>query len=243
MTILATRPPIADPDEPTVEQLQRLTPEQFRIASEVGAFPASDRVALVDGLLRRGGPSGPLYRLSLDQFHAMYVVPGLERTELLGGWLVARRPILPPHRISTRRVRVAVERVLPEEWYSDEQKPVTLPLGASEPLPDLQVVRGAPEDFPDRHPGPADLGMLVEVADSSVSFDRNYKLRLYAREGIPIYWVVNLVAMRVEVYADPSGPAEKPAYRTIHVFGPEDEVPLVLDGREVGRIAVRDLLP
>ncbi len=242
-TLTRTATTDSDLDEIPVDRLQRLTPEQFRLASEAGAFPEADRVELVDGLLRQGGPFGPLYRLSLDQLHRMYVVPGLERNELLGGWLVARTPIHPPHRISTRRVRIAVDRALPDGWYSDEQKPITLPLGVSEPLPDLQVVRGGPDDYPDRHAGPADLGLLVEVSDSSASIDRNYKLRLYAREGIPIYWIVNLVAMRLEVYTDPSGPAEKPGYRNRQDYGPDDEVPLILDGREVGRIPVRDLLP
>jgi Uma2 family endonuclease len=83
----------------------------------------------------------------------------------------------------------------------------------------------------------------VEVSDSTISFDRNHKWRLYAHEGIPIYWIVNLVALRLEVYTDPSGPSDTPGYSSRKDYGPGEEVPLVLDGREVGRIAVNDLFP
>lgn len=172
----------------------------------------------------------------------MDAVLDMERTELLGGWLVARMPILPPHRRSTRKVRVAVERVLPGGWYAGEQKPVTLPLNASEPLPDLQVVRGEPDGLADRHAGPAELGLLVEVSHSSVSHDRGCKGRIYAREGIPVHWIGNIVARRLEVYAEPSGPVDEPGYRHNQFYGLEDEVPLILDGRAVGRIAVKDHL-
>lgn len=244
MTTLATRTPVIDPDGLPLERFQRLTPEQFRLASEAGAFPEADRVVLVDGLLRQSGPNGPLYRLSLDQFHCMYVVPGLERVELLGGWLVARMPIHPPHRFATYQTRTRLERLAPEGlYYVDQCAPSTMPRTVSEPQPDVQVIRGRPDDYRDRHPAPVDIALLVEVSDATVSSDRNFKLRLYAREGISPYWIVNLVARRLEVYTGPSGPSDSPGYSGATTYGPEDEVPLVLDGREVGRSAVRDLLP
>ena len=249
MTTLATRFPIAqEMDELTVGELGRLGPSQFDLAAKAGVFPDEDDIRLVDGLLRQGGPDGPLYHLGLDQYHRMVEVGAMsteDRVELLGGRLVAKMPANSPHRRSTRKVRVTIDRVLPPGWYSDEQKSVTLPLAGSEPEPDLQVTRGDPDDYPNHHPGPADLGLVVEVevADSSLARDQRLKSRIYARENIPTYWIVNLVARRLEVYTDPSGPAEKPGYRNRQDFGSEDEVPLVLDGREVGRIVVRDLLP
>lgn len=245
MTTLATRTTSPEADDLPVDRFFRLTPEQFRLASEAGAFPEADRVELVDGLLRRGGPGGPPYRLTLDQYHRMVeagVLTKEDRVELLEGWLVVKMPNHPPHRWSTRKVRVAIERRLPPGWFADEQKPITLPLRGSEPEPDLQVARGEPVDYPDRHPGPADLGLLIEVSDSSVAQDQRLKARIYAREGIPTYWILNLVARRLEVYTDPTGPSDTPGYRQRKDYGPDEEVPLVLDGREVGRIAVRDLL-
>lgn len=246
MTTLATRIPVADSDPPPVHDLYRLSPEQFRLADEAGVFPAEDCVRLVDGNLRRGGASGPIYRLSQPQYRRMEEIGALtkyDKAELLGGWLVPKMANGPPHCVSTQAARNAIDSVLPEGWFTAEEKPIALPLTRSEPEPDVQIARGNFRDYAKRHPGPEDIGMVVEVSSSSVVIDRGYKLRLYGREGIATYWVVNLVAMRLEVYTQPSGPSDDPGYGRSQEFGPGDEVPLVLDGREVARISVQDLLP
>jgi Uma2 family endonuclease len=94
-----------------------------------------------------------------------------------------------------------------------------------------------------RHPGAQDLALVVEVADSSLAQDRNVKGPIYARAAIPVYWIVNVPDRRIEVFTDPTGPVPIPVYRQRTDFAETDAVPLVLDGVEVGRIAVRDLLP
>ena len=62
-------------------------------------------------------------------------------------------------------------------------------------------------------------------------------------EGDNVYWIANLVEGRFEAYTEPSGPAEQPDYRQRKEYGPDDEIPVVLDGNEVGRLLVRELLP
>ncbi|MCY2991265.1 MAG: Uma2 family endonuclease [Planctomycetota bacterium] len=66
---------------------------------------------------------------------------------------------------------------------------------------------------------------------------------MYAVARIPVYWIVNLVDRQVEVFTNPSGPGEQPDYGVCQVFLPGDQVPVVLDRNEVGRIVVHDLLP
>lgn len=247
MTTLATRSPLtAKPDDSPFERLYRITPEQFRIANEAGVFPNEDYVQLVDGLLHWGGPNGPIYLLKQEQYRQMDEVGALtteDRAELLGGWLVPKMVLYPPHRISTYETRRSIERRLPPGWYADEQKPIALPRSRSEPEPDIQVTRGHSRLYFDRHPGPNDLRLVVEVSDSSLAIDQGFKLRLYALEGIPIYWIVNLVDLCLEVYTNPSGLTDEPTYLNTQHYGPEDEVPLTLEGVEVGRILVRELLP
>lgn len=85
--------------------------------------------------------------------------------------------------------------------------------------------------------------MLVEIAESSLDHDRTVKGRSFARAAIPVYWIVNLPGRQVEVYTDPTGPAPQPSYRTRRDYGETAAVPLVLEGREIARIPVRDLLP
>ena len=104
-------------------------------------------------------------------------------------------------------------------------------------------MRGADRDYPQRHPGPGDLLLVVEVADSSLRRDQGVKKVIYAKASIPVYWIVNLIDRRVEVYSEPSCATERADYRLREDFGDSEQLPLVIEGREVAKIAVRDLLP
>jgi Uma2 family endonuclease len=105
------------------------------------------------------------------------------------------------------------------------------------------VVRGELRDYRDRHPGPQDVALVVEVADTSLRQDRGPKKRVYARAGIPIYWIVDLKAEVIEVHVTPTSAGKRPDYRESRTYGAAEEVPVLLDGVEVGRIPVREILP
>lgn len=189
-------------------------------------------------------PPDLIWPLTVDQYHAMIragILTEDDPVELLEGWLVPKLPKHPRHRVATRLIRQILEREVPPGWYVDSQEPVTTI--DSEPEPDVMIVRGDTRDYLDRHPGPADLALVVEVADATLERDRSLKLRVYAGAGVPAYWIANLRDSRIEVYADPTGMPDAPNYRDRHVFGPNDAIPLVIDGGEVARIPVRDLLP
>jgi hypothetical protein len=72
-----------------------------------------------------------------------------------------------------------------------------------EPEPDVSVVRGIPEDYRQRHPGPGEVGLVVEVSLTTLDLDRGQKLSDYATHGIPVYWIINLVDLQIEVYTGP----------------------------------------
>jgi Uma2 family endonuclease len=189
-------------------------------------------------------PPEPVLQLTVAQYHAMIRSGDLESgapIELLEGWLVNKMPKNPPHSVSTAKARRHLSEVVPEGWSVDVQEPVTT--RDSEPEPDVAVIRGLREDYVDRHPGPYDIGLLVEVADTSLTRDRNWKKRIYAAAGIAVYWIVNLIDRQIEVFTHASSRSEQSDYGTREVFLPGDRVPVVLDGSEVGRIAVEDLLP
>jgi Uma2 family endonuclease len=112
----------------------------------------------------------------------------------------------------------------------------------SEPEPDFAVTRGGEGEYDHRKPGPADVGLLVEVADSSLDRDRTDKARIYAGVGVPVYWIVNLVDRRVEVLTDPTGPAPDPHYRTTRRFDPGTAIPVELDGTVVASIPVDEII-
>ena len=158
------------------------------------------------------------------------------------GLLVTKTTKKRPHVIGTDLVQSALIRSIPAGWYVSMQNPVEIAESESEPEPDIQVVRGSTRDYPGTIQ-PSNLGLVVEVSDSSVRDDQTTKRRLYALAAIPFYWLLNLPANRVEVYSDPTGPDPSPDYRRRSDLGPDNAIPLILDGQEVARIAVRDLLP
>ena len=123
----------------------------------------------------------------------------------------------------------------------EAQESVTL-LG-SEFEPDIAIVRGTARDYVDENPGAANLALVVEISDSTLARDQGFKKDIYAKAGIPAYWIINLVERRVEVYTNPGGVADKPDYRERRDYTEADDVPLVIGGEEVARIPVRELLP
>ncbi len=189
-------------------------------------------------------PPVSVWRMSVNQYHEMIrtgIVAEDEPVELLDGWLVPKMVKSPSHSTITDLVRRALERVLPAGWSARPQDAITL--STSEPEPDVVVFRGEPLQYFDRHPGPGDLALVVEIADSGLQRAQVFKKSLYAQAGIPVYWIVNLVDWRVEVYTDPTGPATHPDYRQHQDFGPADSVPLLVEKREVARLSIAELLP
>ncbi len=192
------------------------------------------------------GPVDLLYRLSVEQYHAMAdagILNRSDRVELLEGLLVAKMTKHSPRIVATDLTQTVLMRTLPAGWFASMQNPITIVESNSEPEPDAKVVRGEPRDYLNRRVTPADVALVVEVADSSLHRDQVTKKAVYARAAIPIYWLLNIPAYRLEAYADPTGPDPSPDYRRRVDHGPDDHVPLILDGQEVARIAVRDLLP
>lgn len=146
------------------------------------------------------------------------------------------------HAFSSSSVVGFMARLVPEGWGVRPDQPIILS-DNSMPEPDLTVVRGSLRDYSKRTPSARDVALVVEVSDSSLAIDSRAVLRAFANNGIPVYWIVNIPKCRVEVYTAPTGPSEKPSYGECRVYGPDDEVPVVLDDREVGRIAAREILP
>ncbi|HEV3260551.1 MAG TPA: Uma2 family endonuclease [Gemmataceae bacterium] len=184
-----------------------------------------------------------VYRFTVKQYQRMIetgVLTEDDRVELLEGWIVDKMPHNPPHEATINRMNRRLLRVLPEEWLLRVQSAITLP--RSKPEPDLAIVQGPEELYFKRHPVPRDIAVIIEIADTSLLFDQQYKGGLYARGRIPFYWIVNLAAARIEVYHEPRG-GRTPGYRERQDYGKEASVPLILAGYELGRLAVRDLLP
>lgn len=190
-------------------------------------------------------PPVPVRRFTVDEYHQMIqagIIGEDDNVELLEGWIVPQMARGPAHdAIISVIMNVVVETRLLNEWFGRVRSGMTTT--DSEPEPDVVVVRGSPRVYCARHPGSADLALVIEVADSSLSRDRTIKGRIYAAASVPVYWIINLVDNVVEVYTDPTGPDPAPVYRTRQDYRIGDLVPLVIDGRDLGPIPAQELLP
>jgi Uma2 family endonuclease len=179
-------------------------------------------------------------RVEYDRLVDLGVFHG-DPVELLGGQLIVAEPQGSYHVTAVGMIGSRLGAVLPPGWIVRLQAPLALD-EESAPEPDVAVVRGTWADYRDAHPALAAL--IVEVAESSLAFDREYKSSLYARAGAQDYWIVNLVDRVLEVYREPV--AEPAAaygwqYRSVQTLGPGDAVvPLALP---TVRLTVAELLP
>ncbi len=156
----------------------------------------------------------PLEQLTIDQVEQMIkygILKDGAPIELIDGLLVHKDrsargedPMThnPAHAICVKRLMALLSFVQSIGFHLQCQLPIAL-LPTRAPEPDLAIIRGAPEDYHGRHPGPNDVVAVFEVADSSLDYDRG-KQRLYASAGIPIYWIANLIDNVVEVYERPN---------------------------------------
>jgi Uma2 family endonuclease len=166
--------------------------------------------------------------------------PG-EPLELLGGELMVSEPQGSAHYTAIGLVEDALRAALGPGWLVRSQGPIALD-DDSEPEPDVAVTPGTRRDYSREHPSrPA---LVVEVAESSVALDREYKGSLYARAGVTDYWILNLVERVLEVYRQPiADPATRFGWRyaSTEVLVPGSSVaPLATPA---ARISVSDLLP
>jgi Uma2 family endonuclease len=190
------------------------------------------------------GLDASIPRFSVARYQRMIetgILTPADKVELLENYVVLKMPRNPLHDGTIQLTTKTLVRVVPKGWELRIQ--LTVVLTDSQPEPDFAIVRGNERTYLARHPAAADAGLLIEVADSSLLRDQRDKTRIYARGGVPWYWIINLADQRVEVYNQPSGPTAFPAYQAFQTYQPGDLLPLVLDGNTVATVAVADLLP
>ncbi|GBC97118.1 hypothetical protein HRbin16_02938 [bacterium HR16] len=165
-------------------------------------------------------------KFTLDEYHRL-VQQGFfdgERVELIDGEIVCMAPTGPEHSSTKSRALMTLLRLSGEGWHVRIDDP--LALGEHEPVPDVAIVPGSPDDYRTAHPSTALL--VIEIADTSLEYDRTVKMSLYASAGIPEYWIVNLVERRLEVYREPSAPAPETLfnalYRSLRLYRPEESI-------------------
>ena len=147
-------------------------------------------------------------QITVERFQKMMatgVITPQDRIELIAGEMIDMAPIGGPHAWAVTQLATQLIRILGDRNVVWAQSPIVLS-DRSQPQPDLCVLRRRDEGYGRALPTGGDVLLLVEVADTTLSFDRGKKLELYARQRIPEYWIVNLADKRLETYRQP-GPA------------------------------------
>jgi Uma2 family endonuclease len=144
-----------------------------------------------------------------------------EKVELISGQIFTMAAKGTRHTLSTRKLFKQFLALIGDQADVQSQDPITLP-NNSEPEPDIVIARLRSDDYANSHPAPADIILVIEVADSSIKFDRDTKAPLYATAGISEYWIVNLIDNQLEIYRQPEGSI----YTSIQIVTPPRSINL-----------------
>jgi Uma2 family endonuclease len=132
------------------------------------------------------------------------IFPPGSRLELIDGEILDMAPIGFNHSGHLNRLNKLLTKLVPDDVIASVQNPLQLG-DLSEPEPDFMLLKPNADFYSTRHPNAGDVLLLIEVAESSLAFDQNQKLRLYALHGIPEYWLLNLNDSCLEIYRKPNG--------------------------------------
>ncbi len=155
-------------------------------------------------------PKAPArHRLNVDAYYKMAeagILAKTDRVELIDGDIIDMVPIGSGHSGHTNWLITAFARAASGDVLLTVQTPLRLD-AYNEPQPDVMLLRPRADHYKARHPAAADVLLLVEVSDSSLAYDRDTKLALYARFGVPEVWIVNIPGGALEVYRTPKDDA------------------------------------
>ena len=180
----------------------------------------------VERVLRGDEEPTPLRwtRAEYYRLGALGILDAHPHVQLIEGEIVEMSPQLTPHATAIDKVADVLGRVFGAGYYARQQKPLFVGEG-SEPEPDVVIVPGEPDDYALEHPRSAPI--VVEVSDKTLRYDRTRKASLYAKAGIPDYWVLDLVHWKLEVRREPVRMPNEPfgfGYDLVTVQEPGDTV-------------------
>ncbi len=161
-----------------------------------------------------------------------------DKVELLDGQVVNKMPANPPHDWSMAILMRLIQRILTDDYLLRSQSGIQLNK-TNRPEPDLAVIRWTAKSLIREHPGPSDVALVIEVSDSSLDRDRTSKGDIYAKSGIPEYWIVNVQERLIEVYSEPS----VVGYGKRNDYGRDQRIPVELDGKLIGTASVAEIFP
>ncbi|CAL1241999.1 Uma2 family endonuclease [Candidatus Methylocalor cossyra] len=177
------------------------------------------------------------HRFTVEDYHRLGeagVLSEDDRVELIEGEIIDMAPIGSDHAGLVTRLNRVLVRAVGDRALVSVQNPIRL-TDQSEPQPDFALLKPRADDYRTNLPTPSEVLWVIEVADTSLAYDRSVKVPLYARHGIPEVWLIDLAGQAVEVFLDPAAEG----YREVRRYGPADRLrPALLPDLEVDLAAV-----
>lgn len=187
------------------------------------------------------------FDLTIDLFSRMAeagLIPQNRRVYLQNGRLYEKMAKSKAHGSVGASITMTLVPKLPAGWSLWPESTIVLD-STNAPLPDFAVVRSGDligRVSPDRYPGPRDVGLLIEIAVTSLQNDLSTAMEQYARALIPVYWVVDILGRRILVHEEPRVVDGRGEYARVVTYRPGQLLPLVLDGLEVAAVSIDELL-
>ncbi len=205
-----------------IEQPRRLfNVDEYYAMAKAGILGEDEYLELLGGrIVHRHADKPRLF--NVDEYYAMAeagILAPDERVELINGEIIKMSPIGDVHAYSVDESVYLFTTQLGERARVRSQNPVRL-ADNREFQPDVSILRWRQDKYLSGHPTPEDVLLLIEISDSTLDYDRNEKLAIYAESEIPEAWLVNIPERVVEVYTDPTDGV----YRSVRVFGPGDAI-------------------
>ena len=168
-------------------------------------------------------------KFTLEEYHRLIELgffASEERLELIRGDIVKMAPKRTPHSVCTCLLLEELYSLLKGKANVRGQEPIIIPPD-SEPEPDIVIARKKEDNYLSSHPQVSDIVLVIEIADSTLKFDREVKLPLYSEAGIMDFWLINLVAKQLEVYHQPYQTANgNYNYRSQQIYLADDVIKL-----------------
>jgi len=159
--------------------------------------------------------------ISVKEYHQMSeagILNEQENIELINGEIIQMGPTGSRHAAAVKKISKLLHTIITDKLIS-VQDPITVN-NLSEPEPDIAILKARENYYADKHPGPKDILLVIEVAESSIDFDKQVKLPLYAQAEIPEGWLVDLNSNRIEVHQIP----DKGVYKQVEYKLPGEQI-------------------
>jgi Uma2 family endonuclease len=170
-----------------------------------------------------------LKRFTLSEYHRLTELGFFkenDRVELIRGQIVQMAAKGTAHEVCSTRLLRELPKLLLEQALLRCQSPITL-IDNGEPEPNFSIVQNREDDYLSGHPIAADIWLIIEISDSSLSYDQETKLPLYAESGISDYWIFNLPDNCLEAYSEPyQKPTGEFGYRVKRIVLAEEAIAL-----------------